>query len=108
MPIIQTSLIVARVVFGDMKDLNWGRIVEVFFFASEMCIQTAKRGILTGSDLREFVLEFTLFIKEHFGKWIAMHGGWKAILTYFSSPTVFVSVLAISAIAMYVIYKLNQ
>ncbi|XP_072032952.1 apoptosis regulator BAX-like [Amphiura filiformis] len=108
MPKIDTIMTVAKVIFGDTKDLNWGRIVAVFYFTLEAVIRAikylSKEGLLKW--IKDLVVQVTAFVVRHFSNWIASQGGWSSILeNYGTSSTTFVTVLAMSAIVgIYIIY----
>jgi len=74
----QTFVNVADEIFDDGQ-INWGRIVAVYAFASRLAAKE--------SDKSDFAKKISLFVGKYvankLGKWILDNGGWEAFSDYF-------------------------
>ncbi|XP_020906977.1 apoptosis regulator BAX [Exaiptasia diaphana] len=76
----ETFLNVAMQIFQD-GNVNWGRIVTLFYFGYKLAIQ-----VLTQVPLIKMIIEWVVkFIKEKLVNWIVEQGGWEAIMDYFAN-----------------------
>jgi len=74
----QTFVNVADEIFDDGQ-INWGRIVAVYAFASRLAVR--------GTEKSDFPKKISLFVGKYvankLGKWILDNGGWEAFAEYF-------------------------
>ncbi|KAL9984751.1 hypothetical protein ACROYT_G007084 [Oculina patagonica] len=76
----ETFAAVARRLFRS--GINWGRVVALLCFGYEIAVTVIRRGF-SGSFLRRiirFVVDF--IFNERIARWIAQHGGWRAVLDF--------------------------
>lgn len=73
---------VCQQIFQD-GDLNWGRVVALFYFAYRLIMRAVTRGMDSLPWVREMLQWAGDFLVKHVSKWILSRGGWKMIKEWF-------------------------
>jgi len=69
---------VADEMFADNRR-NWGRVVALYAFVSELCRQL----VLNEHDQMRLAQTIGSYVSERLGQWIEHQGGWNAFLRHF-------------------------
>ena len=84
-PIHSTKDIFVKVCFQIFRDgnLNWGRVVAVFYFAYRLIIRTLAQGLDNIPWVRDMLSWAGNFIFQNVTQWVISRGGWKMIKEWF-------------------------
>ena len=73
---------VCKQIFQD-GDLNWGRVVALFYFAYRLIMRAITYGYNSLPWIRDLIQWAGDFLVKHVAKWILSRGGWKMIKEWF-------------------------
>lgn len=108
---IDNIIAVAHVIFRD-GEINWGRVIGLFYFAYQMCARAMSRFMDENFPewVNRLISAVVQFLVLKFADWIINRGGWLAIREYFGSPTwIWGTLVCVSALCLLLgIYKLQK
>ena len=84
-PVQSTKEIFMKVclqIFQD-GDLNWGRVVALFYFAYRLIVRTLSRGLDCVPWVQDMLSWAGDVLVKHVARWILSRGGWNMIKEYF-------------------------
>ncbi|XP_071830939.1 apoptosis regulator BAX-like [Apostichopus japonicus] len=108
---IDNIIAVAHVIFSD-GEINWGRVIGLFYFAYQMCARAIGRFIDENFPawVNTLIKEVVQLLVRKFAQWIINRGGWTSIREIVGSPTwIWGSLVALSGFCLlFGIYKLQK